>query len=172
MSRNDNGVLQPLVSQLSEIHAESTQETTLTNLVPFQNLVPTETTSFYRYNGSLTTPACNQVVTWTVFDTPISMSENQARLFPKLFLKCRVQVINFMTKSDLFLCLTFCYTVVTVPETGGRRWWTTGEQFPPNPAAEFAHCHLQIVYWMRNLQSVAFYICATVESSLMESVLD
>lgn len=36
-------------------------------------LLPTDR-SFYRYNGSLTTPPCVEVVTWSVFQQPIEMS--------------------------------------------------------------------------------------------------
>jgi carbonic anhydrase len=32
---------------------------------------------FYRYEGSLTTPACNEVVLWTVFATPLEISADQ-----------------------------------------------------------------------------------------------
>jgi carbonic anhydrase len=31
--------------------------------------------SFYRYNGSLTTPGCEQVVTWTVFANAVEVSD-------------------------------------------------------------------------------------------------
>jgi carbonic anhydrase len=64
------------VEQLSEVPAGG-DETTLNNLVSLQDLLPAQTTSFYRYSGSLTTPKCNQIVTWTVFDNPLVISEQQ-----------------------------------------------------------------------------------------------
>lgn len=40
-------------------------------------LPPNSTTHFYRYKGSLTTPACNEVVTWTVFKNYATISKAQ-----------------------------------------------------------------------------------------------
>jgi carbonic anhydrase len=52
-------------------------ETTLKNLVSLKDLLPAQTTLFYRYSGSLTTPKCDQIVTWTVFDNSLVISEQQ-----------------------------------------------------------------------------------------------
>ncbi|XP_035259860.1 carbonic anhydrase-like isoform X3 [Anguilla anguilla] len=38
-------------------------------------------TKFYRYEGSLTTPPCSEVVVWTVFQDPIKISRNMVELF-------------------------------------------------------------------------------------------
>ena len=39
--------------------------------------------SFYRYPGSLTTPMCNEVVTWIVMKNPIELSEEQIAEYAK-----------------------------------------------------------------------------------------
>ena len=39
--------------------------------------------SFYRFPGSLTTPICNEVVTWYVLKSPIELSETQIREYAK-----------------------------------------------------------------------------------------
>ena len=49
-------------------------------------LLPAKTTEFYRYVGSLTTPACYESVMWTVFSDPIQISSGQVRFSMLLLL--------------------------------------------------------------------------------------
>ena len=46
---------------------------------PLRAFLPRNLRSFYRYDGSLTTPTCNEVVTWTVFDQAVPISEAQVQ---------------------------------------------------------------------------------------------
>ncbi|CAB3982098.1 Hypothetical predicted protein [Paramuricea clavata] len=58
-------------------------EGTKVNVTQFaiNTLLPTDQTIFYRYKGSLTSPTCDEIVTWTVFDQPISLSASQLAQF-------------------------------------------------------------------------------------------
>ena len=40
-------------------------------------LMPDDLSHFYRYEGSLTTPGCYEVVTWTVFKQTVQATEKQ-----------------------------------------------------------------------------------------------
>lgn len=52
---------------------------TITNL--FSELLPKNLTSYFRYEGSLTTPGCGEAVVWTVFEASLPISLDQVERF-------------------------------------------------------------------------------------------
>ncbi|MGR6861936.1 carbonic anhydrase [Aliivibrio salmonicida] len=56
----------------------------LTNKLNLINLLPTDQT-YYRFNGSLTTPPCSEGVTWFVMKNPIAISSQQLTQFKALY---------------------------------------------------------------------------------------
>ena len=46
---------------------------------PLDPLLPTNKTNYFRYSGSLTTPTCNEAVTWTVFNESVEISQAQVK---------------------------------------------------------------------------------------------
>uniref|UniRef100_A0A8C4RYX8 Carbonic anhydrase n=1 Tax=Erpetoichthys calabaricus TaxID=27687 RepID=A0A8C4RYX8_ERPCA len=61
------------------------QTTTMTS-INVRAMLPENLSHFYRYHGSLTTPPCFESITWTVFDTPITLSYNQIRILENALL--------------------------------------------------------------------------------------
>ncbi|KAK3744750.1 hypothetical protein QZH41_003386 [Actinostola sp. cb2023] len=50
-----------------------------------KDLLPKDTTKFYRYSGSFTTPQCNESVEWIVFHQTVSISSSQLDKFRGIF---------------------------------------------------------------------------------------
>jgi len=54
--------------------------------------IPENVDTYYRYDGSLTTPTCNEIVLWTVFKDPIYVSASQAETMKNM--------IDFAVKNN------------------------------------------------------------------------
>lgn len=77
VSDNANPGLAKLLPRIAEVkdakaHIEDAPTFPLNSLLDMVDL-----NSFYRYEGSLTTPTCNEIVQWTVLKNPISISKEQ-----------------------------------------------------------------------------------------------
>ena len=45
--------------------------------IPLTELIPAKLSTFYRYEGSLTTPPCYETVIWSLFEESIEIAEEQ-----------------------------------------------------------------------------------------------
>jgi Eukaryotic-type carbonic anhydrase len=72
----DNRGLRPILMHLGEVTHKS-DWVHIPETVDFHELLPASTRKFYRYHGSLTTPPCSEIVTWTLFQDPITISSQQ-----------------------------------------------------------------------------------------------
>jgi len=67
------------------IPVQTFAEKTLASVMFSPKDVMPDTLDYYKYTGSLTTPPCNEGVTWFVMKDPITLSEDQLRAFQTLF---------------------------------------------------------------------------------------
>ncbi|XP_030648927.1 carbonic anhydrase 4a [Chanos chanos] len=65
---------------------QNTSMNTTLNSISLERLTlsPGNMTSYYRYEGSLTTPGCTESVVWTVFEHAIPLSRTQLKTFSSL----------------------------------------------------------------------------------------
>jgi len=77
--------LDPIVAAAEGLHDDSSAEIDAT--VSLQKWLNEVGPGYYTYEGSLTTPTCNQVVTWVVMEKAIEISEKQLDAFRGLYYK-------------------------------------------------------------------------------------
>uniref|UniRef100_A0A0P4WBY1 Carbonic anhydrase n=1 Tax=Scylla olivacea TaxID=85551 RepID=A0A0P4WBY1_SCYOL len=82
LSLQDNLNLQPIIDGLAQI--SKPQKTAMISPVILRDMLPDNVDDFFRYEGSLTTPPCSEVVVWTVFKDAISISNTQLQEFRQL----------------------------------------------------------------------------------------
>ncbi|XP_031777946.1 carbonic anhydrase 1 isoform X2 [Nasonia vitripennis] len=80
LEEDDNNMLRPLISHLPEIKWANS-ETQLNQSLVLATLLPDDLQTYYTYRGSLTTPPCNEVVTWIVFASSVPISYKQMSKF-------------------------------------------------------------------------------------------
>ncbi len=80
--RRENPIFRHFVDQLRSISVTG-KKIRMNSPITLEDLLPGNTRDFYRYHGSLTTPDCKESVVWTIFNTPIAVSEYQVREISK-----------------------------------------------------------------------------------------
>ncbi|XP_013793051.1 carbonic anhydrase 15-like, partial [Limulus polyphemus] len=75
ISKEDNQNLSAIIDKLSSIQYRNS-EVKLDKELKLKSLLP-DTFPYFRYTGSLTTPPCSEVVTWTVFVDTVQISTAQ-----------------------------------------------------------------------------------------------
>ncbi|KAG8275513.1 hypothetical protein J6590_084438 [Homalodisca vitripennis] len=78
-SLEDNVYFNPIISALENeyIYGSFGNMSTVPGPIDLQQLLPFESQRFFRYHGSLTTPPCSEIVTWTVMEHVSYISKNQ-----------------------------------------------------------------------------------------------
>jgi len=76
VSGKDNPNLDPIIDSLDNIK-DAKSQTNASTCFSLSSFLPSEPSAFYRYSGSLTTPGCNEIVTWSVLHHPQQVSEQQ-----------------------------------------------------------------------------------------------
>lgn len=86
VSESRNPGIDLLLPYLQKVKTTNTEVTV--SPFPLESLLwGADMSSFYRYNGSLTTPGCFPIVQWTVVKQPISISQDQLNMFRQLLTK-------------------------------------------------------------------------------------
>ena len=80
-SGKENPAIQTLWDNLPKVKEKEVEVAQTINAVA---LLP-ENKGYYTFAGSLTTPPCNEEVTWYVFKTPVQVSADQIARFDKLY---------------------------------------------------------------------------------------
>lgn len=82
LTTEDNQVLKPILKATEQVSAwVGSSSTSLRDKLTLDSLLPERNTTYYTYEGSLTTPNCQEAVVWFVMAKPLTISEKQLNIF-------------------------------------------------------------------------------------------
>lgn len=77
VSEKPNPMVENVLQNAGTVFEAVGKNQTYLDKLLLQDLLPKVKSSFFRYEGSLTTPGCGEAVVWTVFENSISISIDQ-----------------------------------------------------------------------------------------------
>ncbi|KAG5874604.1 hypothetical protein JTB14_018814 [Gonioctena quinquepunctata] len=83
LSPDDDDEFQPLVNILETIQEDLNDPKELDDFV-VKKFLPRDHAGFFRYDGSLTTPGCEEGVVWTIFTHTMPISRKQVETFERI----------------------------------------------------------------------------------------
>ncbi|KAJ8915204.1 hypothetical protein NQ315_015427 [Exocentrus adspersus] len=83
LSPDDDEEFEPLLTIIEKLQTSVGTPMALQHLV-VKHFLPRDLAGFYRYEGSLTTPDCNEGILWTIFTNTIPISANQVKIFEEM----------------------------------------------------------------------------------------
>ncbi|KAK0161518.1 hypothetical protein PV327_009978 [Microctonus hyperodae] len=107
-------------------------------------LLPKDRTTYYRYDGSLTTPGCQEAVTWFILTEKLPISESQ------------INILRNVKTNNVHTCSPKDYYNSTSEECEPKYQWvnyTAGLENDPKLVRSEYGDHV-IVHWIRNNEDI------------------
>lgn len=121
-----NVLLQSFINKLPNVQWAHTEESVNISIT-LTSLMPSNTDVFYTYKGSLTTPPCNEAVTWIIFGTPVPISFRQ--VYATIALLCSVR--------DMHVWQSYRWTRFGRSPTARKHWATISDTCKISVSARF-----------------------------------
>ncbi|XP_055586522.1 carbonic anhydrase [Uranotaenia lowii] len=118
VSNQDNTHLDVVLETSKDIRDEAGKASALKGKLSPHNLLPRNRTSFFRYEGSLTTPTCAESVIWTVFTESLPVSLDQVELFKSIHDASGHELVNNYRSLQPLNARALVYTTELDPAGG------------------------------------------------------
>ena len=105
LEKRDNVAFRHIEHFEQIMHPDGNPVSQLDKPIYLEDLLPDNTDSFFRYEGSLTTPTCNQVVSWAIFNSAIALSERQVLTTPSIHSSHFLQLSTLLKQLNMFRAL-------------------------------------------------------------------